>query len=108
MRQAGVLAAAGLYALDNNVRRLEQDHANAGYLADGLRALGLRVEPAHTNIVYVHVPEPRVTDLKSHLGERGILATVRPRTRLMTHLDLQRSQIDKALQAFRDYPYWDS
>lgn len=108
LRQAGVLAAAGLYALDNNVRRLEQDHENAEHLAAGLRAAGLRVEPAQTNIVYVHIPEQRVAHLKSYLGERGILATVRPRTRLMTHLDLQRRQIDKALKAFRDYPHWDS
>src|SRR3984957_10964365 len=68
MRQAGVLAAAGLYALDNNVRRLEQDHANAGFLAAGLRTLGLRVEPVQTNIVYVHIPEQRVAHLKSYLG----------------------------------------
>jgi threonine aldolase len=108
MRQAGVLAAAGLYALDNNVQRLEQDHANAEHLATGLRAIGLRVEPPQTNIVYVHIPEARVAHLKSYLGERCILATVRPRTRLMTHLDLPRSQIDKALQAFRDYPHWNS
>jgi threonine aldolase len=108
LRQAGVLAAAGLYALDNNVRRLEQDHENAEHLAAGLRAAGLRVEPAQTNIVYVHIPEQRVAHLKSYLGERGILATVRPRTRLMTHLDLPRRQIDKALKAFRDYPHWDS
>ena len=108
MRQAGVLAAAGLYALENNVQRLAQDHANAEHLAAGLRALGLRVEPAQTNIVYVHVPQQRVEHLKIHLAARGILATVRPRTRLMTHLDLPPSQIDKALQAFRDYPHWDS
>jgi threonine aldolase len=108
MRQAGVLAAAGLYALEHNVQRLEQDHANAEHLAGGLRALGLQVEPAQTNIVYVHIPQQRVAHLKSYLAERGILATVNPRTRLMTHLDLPRGQIDQALQAFRDYPHWGS
>jgi threonine aldolase len=108
MRQAGVIAAAGLYALAHNVQRLEQDHTNAEHLAAGLRALGLSVEPAQTNVVYVHIPESRVGHLKSYLGEHGILATVGPRTRLMTHLDLARSQIDQALQAFRDYPHWDS
>jgi threonine aldolase len=108
MRQAGVLAAAGLYALEHHVRRLSEDHDNADHLAQGLRALGLRVEPAQTNIVYVRIPEERVAHFKSHLADRGILATVRPRTRLMTHLDVSRSQIETALQAFRDYPHWDS
>jgi threonine aldolase len=108
LRQVGVLAAAGLYALYNNVQRLEQDHANAEHLAAGLRAVGLRVEPVHTNIVYVHIPEPRAAHLRSHLAERGILATVGPRTRLMTHLDLPRNQIDQVVQAFRDYPHWES
>jgi threonine aldolase len=107
MRQAGVLAAAGLYALENNVQRLEQDHANAAHLAAGLRALGLRVEPVQTNVVYVHVPEQRVDHLQSHLAARGILATLRPRSRLMTHLDVPRTRIDKALQVFRDFPHWD-
>jgi threonine aldolase len=108
MRQAGVLAAAGLYALEHHVRQLAQDHANAEYLADGLRAIGLRVEPPQTNILYVHIPARHAEGLKTHLDERGILATVGPRTRLVTHLDLPRDKIETALQAFRDYPHWDS
>jgi threonine aldolase len=107
MRQAGVLAAAGLYALEHHVRQLAQDHANADYLAHGLRALGLRVEPPQTNIVYVHIPAQQVADLNAYLEQHGILATVRARTRLVTHLDLPRAKIDLALQAFRDYPHWD-
>jgi threonine aldolase len=106
MRQAGVLAAAGLYALDNHVKRLAEDHANAEYLAAGLRALGLRVMPPQTNIVQVDIPPQHVQGLKAHLEQRGILATVRPRTRLVTHLDLPRPKIDAALQAFREYPNW--
>jgi threonine aldolase len=108
MRQAGVLAAAGLYALEHHVRQLAQDHANAEYLADGLRAIGLRVEPPQTNILYVHIPARHAEGLKTHLEQRGILATVSPRTRLVTHLDLPRDKIETALQAFRDYPRWDS
>jgi len=107
MRQAGVLAAAGLYALEHHVRQLAQDHANAEHLAHGLRALGLRVESPQTNIVYVHIPMQRVADLKGYLERHGILATIRGRTRLVTHLDLPRAKIDLALQAFRDYPHWD-
>ena len=108
MRQAGVLAAAGLYALEHHVRQLAQDHANAEYLAVGLRALGLRVEPPQTNILYVDIPARQAEALKTHLEQRGILATVSPRTRLVTHLDLPRDKIETALQAFRDYPHWDS
>jgi threonine aldolase len=107
MRQAGILAAAGLYALEHHVRRLAQDHANADYLGAGLRAVGLRVEPAQTNMLYVEIPA-RQAELETHLEQHGILATVKPRTRLVTHLDLPREKIETVLQAFRDYPHWDS
>src|SRR5271169_912512 len=106
MRQAGVLAAAGLYALQNHVPRLADDHDNAEYLAGGLRAIGLNVVPPQTNILYVDVPVHQTQGLKAHLERRGINVTVTPRTRLVTHLDLPRSKIDAALQAFRDYPHW--
>jgi threonine aldolase len=89
------------------VRQLAQDHANADYLAAGLRSLGLRVEPPQTNILYVEIPAQQVEGLTSHLEERGILATVGARTRLVTHLDLSRAKIETVLQAFRDYPHWD-
>jgi len=55
MRQAGLLAAAGLYALDHNVERLADDHANAQFLAEGLREAGFAVEPVQTNMVYVQM-----------------------------------------------------
>ena len=108
MRQAGVLAAAGLYALEHHVPQLAQDHANAVFLADGLRALGLHVEPPQTNILYVDIPAEQVVGLKSHLEERGILATVGTHTRLVTHLDAPSPKIEMVLQAFRDYPRWGS
>jgi threonine aldolase len=106
MRQAGVLAAAGLYALEHHVQRLAEDHANAEYLAGGLRALGLNVVPPQTNIIYVDVPAQHIEGLKSHLQGRGVLATLTPRTRLATHLDLPRTKIDATLRAFREYPHW--
>ena len=105
MRQAGVLAAAGLYALEHHVRRLAEDHDNAEYLAAGLRAIGLQVVPPQTNAVYLEVAPAHAEALRAHLRSRGIMATVAsPRTRLMTHLDLPRAKIDTVLQAFRDYP----
>jgi len=106
MRQAGVLAAAGLYALQNHVQRLADDHANAEYLGAGLRAIGLNVVPPQTNILYVDIPARQTQGLKVHLKQCGIQVTVAPRTRLVTHLDLPRSKIETALQAFRDYPRW--
>ena len=106
MRQAGVLAAAGLYALEHHVQRLAEDHANAEYLAEGLRAAGLQVTPPQTNVVYVEVGPSNVEGLKAHLRQHGVIASLAPRTRLMTHMDLPRAKIDRAIQAFRDYPHW--
>jgi threonine aldolase len=106
MRQAGVLAAAGIYALEHHVEQLAQDHANAEFLAAGLRAMGLQVEPPQTNMLYVEVPAPLVANLKKHLEQHGILATIAPRTRLVTHLDLPRAKVESTLQAFREFPDW--
>ena len=106
MRQSGVLAAAGLYALENHVQRLAEDHENAEYLAAGLRAAGLKVSAPQTNVLYIEVAPAQISELKAHLRRRGILATIAPRTRLMTHMDLPRSKIDAVVQAFREYPHW--
>ena len=106
MRQAGIIAAAGLYALEHHVRRLAEDHENAEWLAGGLRTVGLKVEQPQTNIVFADIPPSRVSSLSAHLKERGILASIAPHTRLVTHLDTPRDRIDTALQAFRDYPGW--
>lgn len=106
MRQVGILAAAGLYALEHNVERLAEDHANAAFFAEGLRALGLQVEPPQTNILYVDIPVRHVGALTEHLLGRGIRASITPRTRLVTHLDVPRAKIEAALQAFREYPDW--
>jgi threonine aldolase len=106
MRQAGVLAAAGLYALEHHVARLAEDHANADSLAQGLRAAGLEVEAPETNMVYVQIPARHLTALSAHIARQGILATIQARTRLVTHLDLSRASIDRAIAAFRDFPGW--
>jgi threonine aldolase len=106
MRQAGILAAAGLYALEHHVQRLAEDHENAGRLAAGLRALGLAVEQPHTNIVFVDIPQTQVTALARHLMQRGVLASIAPRTRLVTHLGVPREKIEAALQAFGEYSGW--
>jgi threonine aldolase len=106
MRQSGILAAAGLYALDHHVARLADDHANAAFLAAGLSDLGLRVSTPQTNIVYVDVPARLVDPLTQHLLQQGIRASIGPRTRLVTHLDVTRAHVIAVLQAFRAYPDW--
>ena len=102
MRQSGVLAAAGLYALEHHVERLAQDHANARALAAGLAALGLRIDTAETNIVYVSIPRDRLEALRTQLAARGILASVAERTRLVTHLDLSPADVEATVGAFRE------
>ena len=104
MRQAGILAAAGLYALDHNVERLRDDHANAARLAAGLSELpGIVVEPQHTNMVFVNMPADRLPAFGTHLAARGIKVKLNPRTRLVTHLDVDAGMIDEVIAAFAEY-----
>jgi threonine aldolase len=103
MRQVGVLAAAGLYALEHNVDRLAEDHANAERLGKGLAALGLKVDPVQTNMVFVTVPQEAVAGLKAHVDKSGIVALVGPRLRLVTHLDVDAAAIDRAIAVFGEF-----
>jgi threonine aldolase len=93
MRQAGVIAAAALYALDHNVERLADDHARARRLAEGL---GLDASTVDTN--FVALPDPG--DGEAQLAERGVLVSnLRPgMLRAMTHLDVSDDDIDQALE----------
>ena len=99
MRQAGSLAAAGLYALDHQVQRLAEDHANAQWLGDELRKVGYTVEPVQTNMVYVQIGE-QAQALKAFAAERGIKLSAAPRLRMVTHLDVSRAQIEQVVQTF--------
>jgi threonine aldolase len=102
MRQAGILAAAGLYALENNVERLSEDHRNAERLAAGLRALELPVEQ-HTNMVFVRTAPEKVEGLAAHLKSQGIAVLPGQRMRLVTHLDVDAAGIERAVAAFVSY-----
>ena len=73
MRQVGILAAAGLYALEHNVDRLAEDHVNAERLAKGLIGLGLKVDPVQTNMVFTAVAKESAAALKQHLDNNGIV-----------------------------------
>ena len=106
MRQAGILAAAGIYALKNNVKRLEEDHMNAALLAEGLseiKDLSVDYSDAQTNMVFVEPPEATVEALPVYLEERGVLITGGKRVRLVTHLDVDRNDITLAIRAFNDF-----
>jgi threonine aldolase len=103
MRQVGILAAAGIHALEHNVERLAEDHANAERLAKGLASLGLKVDPVQTNMVFVAIPGDCVEGLEAHLAAHGVKALVGPRLRLVTHLDVDRAAIDRALSVFAGF-----
>lgn len=108
MRQAGVLAAAALYALDHHVDRLADDHANARYLAEGLDgAGGLRVLGGHveTNIVYLDTTDCRLSavELFGALAGEGVrcLPLSPTAVRMVTHLDVSREGVEHAVEVCR-------
>ncbi len=106
LRQAGILAAAGLHALDHHVTRLADDHARAARLAEGLReAASIRVDACHTNMVFIEVPADRLRALAAHLDAHGIRASIGylPQVRLVTHLDIDDAGIDRAILAFNAF-----
>jgi threonine aldolase len=103
MRQAGVLAAAGLHALDRHLARLPEDHENARRLADGLAALpgASLVFPVDTNLVFVTFAGRSASDLSRRLAEVGVLANPEGSResvlRFVTHLDVSRADVDDAV-----------
>ena len=104
MRQAGVVAAAALHALDHHVDRLADDHRAGARLADGpARLPGLTVEPPQTNIVFADLQSDRAPALMEHLKSRGVLATGLYRLRFVTHLDVDAAGVDRAVAAIRGY-----
>jgi threonine aldolase len=104
MRQAGIIAAAGIYALDHHIARLAHDHANAAALARGLSAIAqLKVTTPDTNIIFVDVPEADVAPLHAHLQACGITALVGARTRLVTHLDVNAADVERTIAAFQTH-----
>jgi threonine aldolase len=108
MRQAGIVAAAGLWALQHHVERLHQDHFNAKRLAGGLaNVAGVEVDAGavETNIVIARVGAGWGTapELQAAAREKGVLfhALDRTRVRLVTHLDVGTPEIDRAIQVLR-------
>jgi threonine aldolase len=99
MRQAGIIAAASLYAFENHVDRLAEDHEHARNLASGLREAGYEVPEPETNLVLVAVDDP--SEFLQALAREGVLATPgKPGyVRLCTHLDAGETEIEAAVQA---------
>ncbi len=103
MRQAGILAAAGLYALEHNVARLKDDHDNAAWLAGALREIGVDVTRYDTNMVFLRLPEAQIATLGPWMRERGILLSPGPITRLVTHLDADRDALQQLVSQWQAF-----
>ncbi len=103
MRQVGILAAAGLYALEHHVERLAEDHANAARLGSLLEGVeGLTVQPVQTNMVWLDVNDTVAPGFVQRLASRGVLASGVSRVRFVTHLDVSREDVERAAVVIRD------
>lgn len=107
MRQAGLLAAGALHALEHHVARLADDHALARRLAEGLAGIdGVEAQAPHSNIVFATLSgaaKARGAGLLPYLAARGILATGLYQLRFVTHLDVDADGVDRAVASVRDY-----
>ncbi|GAB6146992.1 low-specificity L-threonine aldolase [Desulfocicer niacini] len=105
MRQSGILAAAGIYALENNVQRLSLDHDHAARLAAGLSAIdGIDISPdsGQTNMVFVST-RGKGGGLSSFMKDMGILISDDDHLRLVTHLNISSNNIDTVVDAFKTF-----
>lgn len=104
MRQAGVLAACGLYALEHNIARLADDHDSARQLAEGIAGIAELPVRHHTNMVFIEPEAKDIEPLRQHLEAQQILiGEQKPPIRLVTHLDVDSSAIDRAITAIHSY-----
>ena len=106
MRQAGILAAAGLHALDHHVARLAEDHARAARLAEALRGIGgLSVVGQHTNMVFIEVPQHRLDALRTHMDTARVRLSIGylPGVRLVMHLDVDDAGVQRTIDALRAF-----
>ncbi len=106
MRQAGILAAGGLYALQTNVDRLSEDHEHAKQLADNLRAieqLEVKYPKNQTNMVFICMEEHHAAPLTKYLLKNNILVNGATSIRLVTHLDISKEDIEYVSGVITDY-----
>lgn len=107
MRQAGILAAAGLYALQHNIERLQEDHENAKWLANQLRlisVLNTDEMPVHqeTNMVFVSLPQTIAKTLPDSLKKQGVLILAMNPLRLVLHKDINRADLERFVEVLRE------
>ncbi len=104
LRQVGLIAAAGRYALDHNRFRLVDDHENAAALAHGLgQVAGIEILAQNTNMVFVRLPVADDRAFSKSMAEQDIRVIVnRGRSRMVTHIDIDRSDVDIAVKAIAD------
>ncbi len=105
MRQAGILAAGGIYAISNNVQRLEQDHKNAQTLARGLAKIDdININPdmVQTNIIFADV-RADINALHSFLKDKGIIIDKDNHLRIVTHMDISKEDIEFTIKAFKAF-----
>ena len=107
LRQAGIVAAAGLYALEHHLDRLADDHANAARLADGLAAIdGVKIDSCATNMVFIRIDTDRLdgaANPRDALADRGVLTRWSgSQSRLVTHLDVTADDIETSIDAFTE------
>ncbi len=106
MRQAGILAAAGLHALDHHVARLAEDHARAARLADALRGVaGLSVAGQHSNMVFIELPQLRLDALRAHMEAARVRLSIGylPTVRMVLHLDIDDAGVQRVIDALRSF-----
>ncbi len=105
IRQAGFLAGAGIYALLNNIQRLEKDHDNALALAQGLseiKSVHINMKTVQTNMVFADI-NADIPTLYKFLKQRKIVIDTNNHLRLVTHLDISKEDVNYIIQAFRDF-----
>ncbi len=106
MRQAGIVAAAGIFALERNVERLEEDHHNARSLADGLADVEeLKIDPrsVQTNMAFLSVDRTIMPRLLRHLEDNGIRMSEGEPIRLVTHLDVSSDDVDHVVRTVKKF-----
>ncbi len=106
MRQAGILAAAGIFALENNVERLKEDHENAAFLTNELSKIDLlNVEKyeLQTNMVFFEIDEKYIEPLSNFMKERNILMSIEPKTRIVLHKDISKEDVNFIIKSFNKF-----
>ena len=106
MRQAGVLAACGIYALDYHVERLQEDHDNTRRLAEGLAAIdaiGVDLSCIDTNILFITLPQGDEDALRLFLADNGVKIQGQRIIRMVVHMGITRNNIDRTLMLFQQF-----